>query len=252
MAAHTIGLDMGKVRDYSALVVVERVEHIDDENRFYEDWHGDWWQEHEDHYWVRFLQRWPLGTSYPTVVEDAGRLLHPRGDYPDARLYFDATGVGQAVSDMVTDAYRDGRMGERRPEDVVITAGTEERPGYVPKVNLIATLRRLLQEDRLHVPRSLPLAHQLRAELADFTVTSTAAGRDTYGARDASTHDDLVIALALACHAYPRGEARVRLPDGYIGETYYTSDSRRRHHIGRLAPPHGHPPKSQPPEGAIP
>lgn len=209
-----LGLDAGKVRDHSALVVVERMEHLSATSEHVKGWCDWFWTDSTDHYWVRALHRWPLGTPYPVVIEELGRLLNPNGgDYPDARLFFDATGVGQAVEDMVRDAHYADRLGVRYPHSITITSGSDERPGYVPKVNLIATLRRLLSEDRLHVPRSLPLAAQLRAELSDFAMTLSASGRETYGARAEATHDDLVIALALACHAHPSGEARHFLPD---------------------------------------
>lgn len=61
----------------------------------------------QNHYHVHELRRWPLGTPYTAVIADVGRLVaFGDGPYPDARIYFDATGVGAAVEEMVMDAYR--------------------------------------------------------------------------------------------------------------------------------------------------
>ena len=61
-------------------------------------------------------------------------------------------------------------------------------------------LQVLLQSGRLKVSQKLPLAKVLAKELAAFRVKITAAGNETFGNlwRE-SPHDDLVLALALAC-----------------------------------------------------
>src|SRR5205085_2524303 len=63
------------------------------------------------------LQRWPLGTPYPQIVEDVRALLS-RPPLAGCILGIDATGVGRAVADL----FRRGRLNATlRP--VVITGG---------------------------------------------------------------------------------------------------------------------------------
>jgi hypothetical protein len=89
------------------------------------------------------------------------------------------------------------------PVPVTITAGqavTVGDGGYrrVPKADLVACLAVLLQTGRLKIARALPLARALVEELKAFEIHHGAAGRDTYGAWREGTHDDLVLAVAVA------------------------------------------------------
>jgi len=64
--AFIIGLDLGQSMDYSALVVVECQGTV------------------SPHYAVRHLHRWPLQTSYPSIVQDvAGAPQAARPDRPE-------------------------------------------------------------------------------------------------------------------------------------------------------------------------
>jgi hypothetical protein len=68
----------------------------------------------------------------------------------------------------------------------------------VPKRDLISTMSVLLEQRRLRIPRSLPLADLLTKELQEFKRTVTKVVTDTYAA-ERDQHDDMVLALALAC-----------------------------------------------------
>jgi hypothetical protein len=139
------------------------------------------------------LERIPLGTSYVGIVHHVGRLLHrlPAG----AELAIDFTGVGRPVFDMFAAA-------GLAPVGILITAGTAEAYDgeilHVPKLSLISRLQALLHEGRLKIHRDLAEAPALVRELADFRVAYSAAGALTFGAR-VGKHDDLVLALAIAC-----------------------------------------------------
>ena len=86
----TIGLDLGSLEDYSALCIVERTAP----------------PEGEATYSVRHLHRWPLGTSYAKVAEDVAEYAYRPGlCYP--RIAADATGVGQAVMEMIAEELRE-------------------------------------------------------------------------------------------------------------------------------------------------
>jgi hypothetical protein len=182
---YLIGLDLGQVRDHSALAVLERVRkpHPNGGGRLV------------GHYAVRHLRRWPLHTSYTTVAEDLIQLVRrPPLRWPV--LVVDQTGVGQAVVDVLA----------RRPlaaalERVVITGGrqtTRVATGawHVPKGQLVACLRALLASGRLKVA-ALPERAQLVRELSAFRARITEAAQETFAAAREQDHDDLLLAVAL-------------------------------------------------------
>jgi hypothetical protein len=182
-----IGLDLGQSRDYSALAIVERK-----------------WKPHPDdaarqvsHYALRHLRRWPLQTSYAAVANDLAALLRqPPLQWPV--LVVDQTGVGQGVADFLATRSLSAKL-----ERVVITSGqqvTRAAGGawHVPKKELVACLQRLLQCRRLQVA-DLPERALLLEELQLFRVKITAAANETFQAWRAGDHDDLVLAVALAC-----------------------------------------------------
>ena len=147
-----------------------------------------------------FLERLPLGTSYPGIVAHVARLLArlPAG----TELAIDFTGVGRPVFDMFLSA-------GLSPTGVLITAGTAEtRDGAiigVPKLAVVSRLQALLHEGRLKIHKDLAEAAELVRELQDFRVDFTAAGALTFNARSGK-HDDLVLALAIAAwRAYGAG-----------------------------------------------
>jgi hypothetical protein len=86
---------------------------------------------------------------------------------------------------------------------VTITAGNEEsHDGYytkVPKRNLVGAVQVLLQSRRLKVASALADTPVLIGELQNFEVRITTAGNDVYGEWRENKHDDLVLAVALAC-----------------------------------------------------
>jgi len=53
----------------------------------------------------------------------------------------------------------------------------------------------------LKIPSTLPEAHTLLKEMTNFRVKISQAGHDSYGAWREGTHDDLLLAVALACWA---------------------------------------------------
>ena len=138
------------------------------------------------------LERLPLGTPYPSIVAQVGRLLpkFPAG----TEIAIDLTGVGKPVFDMF-------KYSGISPLGVMITAGTAEtRDGAVcsvPKLTLVSRLQALLHEGRLKIQRELPEAETLVRELQDFRTEFTPAGHLTFNARSGK-HDDLVLALAIA------------------------------------------------------
>lgn len=172
----TLGVDVGQLTDFTALAVVERVA---DELR----------------YECAHLQRLPLGTPYTEQVGEVASVYRRLCDLGQVRMFLDATGVGRALVDMFR---RDGLVFKA----VTLTGGNaigEPRRGEisVPKRDLVATTKAMLQTGRLRVASRLPDAPVLVRELLAMDVTLSAAAHDSYGARSGD-HDDLVLALSLA------------------------------------------------------
>jgi hypothetical protein len=146
---------------------------------------------------LRHLERFPLGTPYPKIVERIGGMLAsaPLADRPTA-LVVDATGVGTGVVDMFVHA-------GLYPIPVTIHGGDKvlpQNPGYrVPKRDLVAAVQVLLQNERLKIARALPEAETLRRELQNFRVKiDPKTAHDSYSHWREAEHDDLVLATALA------------------------------------------------------
>lgn len=181
---YVVGLDLGQAQDPTALAVLERVP-------------GATAKAPVGHR-VRHLQRWPLWTPYPQLVADVRDLLaRPPLPRATAALVVDATGVGAAVVDLL----RAARLGVP-VVPVTITSGAEAHEAFeawrVPKRDLVGVVQVLLQQRRLRIAQALVEAEALVTEMQAFRVEISAAGRDTYGAA-AEAHDDLVLAVALAC-----------------------------------------------------
>lgn len=178
MSSYHVGLDLGQASDYTAIAIVERDGDADDKGAALN---------------VRHLQRYPLGTTYPGIVEAVAGIV---ASLPDgARLAVDATGVGRPVVDLL-------RRAKLNPIAVTVTGGdaaTHEGTNWkMPKRELVAGVQVALQQGRLQIARALPEAETLIHELTNYKVTISDAGHDSYGAWRESIHDDLVFAVGLA------------------------------------------------------
>jgi hypothetical protein len=225
--AFYLGLDLGQSRDYTALAVVE-ITHVPtgsrvDANAFklptfitgirrggsyaVQRAEPDPFLVNETmaRYTLRHLERPPLGTPYPAIVSRVQTML-ATPDLKDAEaLIIDATGVGRPVVDMFRQAELPIAL-----VPVTITAGNtasaHDGMHFVPKRDLVGVLEVMAQNHLLTMPkeRRLPLVRILKAELLNFKAKISLAGHDSYEAGGASDwregeHDDLVLALALAC-----------------------------------------------------
>ncbi|HYM71628.1 MAG TPA: hypothetical protein VET89_01515, partial [Stellaceae bacterium] len=110
-------------------------------------------------------------------------------------LVIDATGVGRPVFDLFV-------YSGIAPIGVTITGGTAEtctgRMCNVPKLTFVSGVQALLHQGRLKILRELPEAETLVRELQDYKVEFSPTGHLTFNART-GRHDDLVLALAIAC-----------------------------------------------------
>jgi hypothetical protein len=191
-----IGLDLGQRQDHTAIAVVERLDTA--EYRF--DWMRYVQQEDSRtvRHDVRRLERMRLGTPYARVVERVGELAAHPAMAGRCSVVVDATGLGGPVVERLMEA-------ELSCELIPVTitgAGEASRrgPGWsVPKADLMKGLQVMLQEGELRIARELPLASELRRELLQIRAEAGASGRVRYGAFGSGQHDDLALAVALAC-----------------------------------------------------
>jgi hypothetical protein len=149
---------------------------------------------------VRHLMRYPLGTKYGEIVASVRGLLSRepfRTRIRRTSLLADKTGVGAAVVD---GFYEKGVY----PIPISIHGGSDvtyEARGFrVPKRDLVASVQTLLQNGRLKIAPEMELAPVLRSELLNFRVKiNPATAHDSYEHWREADHDDLVLAVALAC-----------------------------------------------------
>ena len=186
---YTVGLDLGQTTDPTAIAVIERLRvpqigigRLPDPIPY------------ATTYVVRWLERVPLRTTYPEIIEIVRKLLHTAPLAGNSRLVIDMTGVGRPVYDLFVRA-------KLAPVGVTITAGDDwsrDVANYrVPKRVLASRIDAALNSRDLHIVPSLPDAEVLRQELADFQRKTTATGYTQFAARE-GRHDDLVLAVAVA------------------------------------------------------
>ncbi|MHB9132905.1 MAG: hypothetical protein ACYDBB_17700 [Armatimonadota bacterium] len=202
-----VGLDLGKAQDYTAMAIVETLEHstvgAPGAGRPLPLCH------------LRHLQRFPLGTPYTELAVHMKalmdrpplRVVDPLdGIRSRATLIVDATGVGAPVVELLN------RQG-LRPIEILIHGGAAVRRAgvrqyHLPKRDLIMGLQVAFQERRLLVADGLPEGPIFVQELMNIDYNFTPAGNDVYVHREGA-HDDLVLAVALA-HWYAAGRIRLR------------------------------------------
>ena len=174
-----LGLDLGQAADRSALAILEQPD-----------------LKKPRTYCVRHLERFEMGTPYPSVVSRLKEILK-RPELEHSLLAVDMTGVGRPVVDLLKQAALEVRIWP-----ITITSGKSPScDGYsysVPKRDLVAVLQVLLQTRRLKIAKGLPVAAELMRELSDFRSKFTESANEVFGPEKSSQHDDLVLALALA------------------------------------------------------
>ena len=201
-----VGLDLGQSQDFTALAVVERAECAG-------AWDGAAFAYlTESAVRLRHMERVPLGTTYPEVVARVGRVMRSAALAKGRRhLVVDATGVGQPVVDLLEQEDLPCKIWP-----VTITGGVSEglsKTTYrVPKRDLIIGLQVRLQAGELQIAAGLKEGAALARELGDMRVQMSSGGREKYGARSGE-HDDLVLAVALACWGVSKLEET-----GMVGE----------------------------------
>lgn len=219
---HVVGLDLGKQADYSALALLEW--QPQPPRRVYGPGGGPGLGSRPKlvpadppEYAVPTLKRWPLGTPYLNIIDGVVKFLQTpplSGGRP--LLVLDATGVGEAVAEMVRAKLTEARV-QGGFVAVCITAGsavTHVGAGRwrVSKRQLVSVLQVLLGNRRLHVAPKLAEAPTLARELATFAAEITPDHNETFAAWREGEHDDLVLAVALATWAAESLDLDVKPP----------------------------------------
>ena len=179
-----VGLDLALVSDFTGLVVLQRTSAAPAS-------HPSWRAIH--------IERLPKGTGHPAICAHVGRVVAELGPAPQPHrpgrweLAVDATGVGGPI---VAD------LRETIPNavGVTITGGDVEvgsTDARVSKSVLIGGVQVALERRRLTINGGLPDADLLIGELLAYEAKETAAGAQTWNARQGE-NDDLVLATALA------------------------------------------------------
>lgn len=198
MSELRIGIDIGKRHDPSAIVVAIAEQRMVDGKS-------------TTHYSIPALKRLGLDTPYPDQVKilaDTCNAAVKRfnesgkrsGFMKRHRILIDVTGVGDAVTDLLTPLV--SGLGTVHPcrfmgGDRLTQEGLEFRLG---KSFFVSRLQVLSESQRIHLPDQLPEAKQLAKEMLDFDIdVDELTGKATYGAIRPGTHDDLVCAIGLAC-----------------------------------------------------
>jgi hypothetical protein len=209
--SYHLGLDVGQASDPSALSIVR------------EEWAAKraepgirgYWQEwpflpHEVKYDIVHLERFPLNTSYPDIVElVANRVkvlrtnteghgsMHKK-HRPAIKLAVDYTGVGRGVVDFF-------RLMRLNVMPITLTGGAkityDEKDGdwHVPKRELVTIVQLYLQGGQVKVAPRLPEAEVLSQEMTNFRYSLNRRGNELYGVEwREGKHDDLLLATACA------------------------------------------------------
>ena len=188
-----LGIDLGQRHDYTAIAVLECGLAFLPGFDF-----ANWTRPTETQYNLRHLDRLPLGTAYTEVVSRVQSLVASNPLSGCCTVIVDATGVGAPVIDLL----RKCRLGCTLIP-VTITAGDSAlvtpQGHRVPKRDLIHGLQLMLEQAHLRVAASLPHAETLVRELLAMRVKISLSGNDLYGAWREGDHDDLVLAVSLAC-----------------------------------------------------
>jgi hypothetical protein len=217
-----IGLDLGQAKDFSALAVIERtstatttgIPNVVADCRNTKDTIGNLHCIH--------LYRWKLRTPYTAIVAEVAEMINglDAGRTQNKPvLAIDATGVGAPVVDLFK---RERINAKLVPIQIIGGANVSEENGMtrVPKRDLVSVVQVGLQNRRLKIAEELELAETLSRELQNFQVKITDSANDVYGAWREGTHDDLVLAVALAVWKATQPIFRGLPPNRSVSYTY--------------------------------
>ncbi len=185
---HYIGVDLGKLQDYTAIVMLVRT-------RYYHASLDRIIETTE----VRLIERFPLGTLYTDVVDRVWTMFENVSIKRTGILVIDATGVGEPVREMFI---KEGLY----PVGVYITGGNtvtyrNNSCWSVPRNDLMSTLRITFESQNIKFAAGMPLTATLIDELKNLQAERKSAKTRTEEDElwREKKHDDITFALALCC-----------------------------------------------------
>ena len=184
----TSALDLGQAQDFTAWVITER------SSTLVADHPRKW--EHETS--VRHIERFPPGTAYAEIFGTLReRYIHQ--PLNNTTLVVDQTGVGKPVMDLLSHT----KIPCSRRKVSITTATTDGADGVggwlIPKKDLVGLLQVMLQNRKIKIAESLDYASVLMEELQHFQMKTSLVSDTADISWRERPHDDLVLALALAC-----------------------------------------------------
>lgn len=194
-----VGLDLGKSQDFTALCVDELIafDRVVLERSKFAPTVSETGRRRVMRHRIRNLHRYRRGTPYPEIGRDVASVMRQLPImHRKPELVVDRTGVGAPVVDGLREM-------DLHPTSIGITGGTvinevSSTEINVPKLLLASTIDACLSEDRLAITDEADASDALKAELAGFHARVRPTGSVALEAWREGTHDDLVLALALA------------------------------------------------------
>lgn len=218
-----VGIDIGQISDPTAICVTElqqihtgKYSFADPPQPAYFDLQAKQFVPARDadpimrsEYFIRNIQRLPLGMSYPDVSQYiADMLCNVIFAKRKVQVLIDVTGVGRPVYDDLRRAisFRPEAKNVRvSPINFVHGEKYNRTTGSLGKAYLVSRLQSLLQGKRVHAPNTPEVGATLE-ELRVYEIKVDQDGKDTYGA-SIGKHDDLATAMALSCLEDPFANA---------------------------------------------
>lgn len=205
-----IGLDLGQVNDFSALCIDDYSPTLNAIKR-------------PGLNAIRHLERIPLGTSYPAIVDRTITIrdkLMLQDRTQNVILVMDATGVGRPVVDLFWEkgltpyaititgkgsahSDADERIDEMKKHGALYyEPSLRERISWnVPKRDLIGVLTIGLQQETLKISNQIPARAIFIEELRNFREKiNIKTGHESFEAWREGAHDDLVLAAAIVVY----------------------------------------------------
>jgi len=227
-----VGIDIGQVRDNTAICVTEvhqvdigEVRYVAKPEMGKHNERGEWIAPKifdpvlRTEYIIRFIKRLPLNTSYPDVaIYIANMIQNELFQHRDVRIFIDSTGVGRPIYDGLNREillrqhnakfvqqlgtgvkWQIGRyILQIKPISFVHGEKYNRKEGTLGKAFLVSKLQALFQERRVHGPNT-PEMKATIDELLVYEIKVSDNGKGQYGAFKTGAHDDLATALGLSC-----------------------------------------------------
>jgi hypothetical protein len=172
---YIVGVDLGKLQDFTAICIAQKLTLLK-----------------EGTYQISKQPERYKGTSYKEIAKRLRKIMSKLPN--DSRLVVDATGVGEAVIELFEDL---------KPISIWIHGGVntthDGNKWKVPKTDLVSVMEVLIQNGKLEAPPG-ELTDILIEEILNFKIKKDPeTGHESYSAWRDRDHDDMVLALSLAC-----------------------------------------------------